>query len=380
MSLTFSLLMLALVGISLILIMLSLRFLRTTATADDAANTGARFFLIALRVAIGWHCFVEGMEKLSTPGWTSDTYLRESMGPFSPLFRGVAGDRLIEKVDVGENDTFPTALETEWQAHLNAFASHYELTEEQTTRAQGIFEQRKKDTLTTFISKPQLVTKIAAFQPEMKLEMTMKERVAEHHKLAQRVAHLEEKFPTSDKGVHAAWKSAKADLAKWRAGIKTVLDDETKKFRKALHDVQPSEYKTDPFTSEQIPRPPMPESVSLPVTSWRLLEFSDFMVKWSLVILGGCLMLGLLSRLTSFATALLIFSFYLAMPALPGWPESPRLEGHYLLVNKTFIEVIALLALGFLPTGRWAGLDGLLGLCCLPTRKTVTPAAETKSA
>ena len=73
----------------------------------------------------------------------------------------------------------------------------------------------------------------------------------------------------------------------------------------------------------------------------------------------------------SFGLALLILSFYAAMPPLPGWPEGPRQEGHYLLINKTLIEAIALLALTFIPTGRWAGLDGLLGLCC----KSQKPAA-----
>jgi hypothetical protein len=53
---------------------------------------------------------------------------------------------------------------------------------------------------------------------------------------------------------------------------------------------------------------------------------------------------------------------------LPGWPESPRLEGHYLLINKTLIEIVALFALACMPTGRWAGVDGLFGLFC--RRKT----------
>jgi uncharacterized membrane protein YphA (DoxX/SURF4 family) len=88
------------------------------------------------------------------------------------------------------------------------------------------------------------------------------------------------------------------------------------------------------------------------------------------VVLGACLMLGLFSRLTSFLTALLILSFYAAMPPLPGWPESPRLEGHYVLINKTLIEVFALLALAFLPTGRWAGIDGLLQFV-FPGRRAV---------
>jgi uncharacterized membrane protein YphA (DoxX/SURF4 family) len=97
-------------------------------------------------------------------------------------------------------------------------------------------------------------------------------------------------------------------------------------------------------------------------------------VKWGLVALGGCLLLGFLSRASSLLLALLVLSFYLAMPPLPGWPESPRLEGHYLLINKTLIEVIALGALAFIPTGRWAGLDGLL--CCFFCGKN--KAVETK--
>jgi hypothetical protein len=35
-----------------------------------------------------------------------------------------------------------------------------------------------------------------------------------------------------------------------------------------------------------------------------------------------------------------------------------------MVINKTLIEVIALLALSFIPTGRWAGLDGLFALIC----------------
>ena len=93
---------------------------------------------------------------------------------------------------------------------------------------------------------------------------------------------------------------------------------------------------------------------------------------WSLLILGACLLLGFFSRFTSLLTALLILSFYLAMPPLPGWPEDP-LEGHYMVVNKTMIEVIALFALTFIPTGRWAGLDGLLQFvipgCCRTSPK-----------
>ena len=67
-----------LLGLSLILITLSLWLLRGNAPVQDRTNSYAKFFLIALRLAIGWHCFVEGMEKISTPGWSSEAYLREA--------------------------------------------------------------------------------------------------------------------------------------------------------------------------------------------------------------------------------------------------------------------------------------------------------------
>ncbi len=57
---------------------------------------------------------------------------------------------------------------------------------------------------------------------------------------------------------------------------------------------------------------------------------------------------------------LLLLTFFLAMPPLPGWPESPRAEGHYLFINKNIIEMLALLALATTRSGRWVGLDSLL--------------------
>src|ERR1700735_724614 len=76
--------LLALFGLSLILITLSLWFLRGASGPGETYSSAARFFLIALRVFIGWHCFIEGMEKISTPSWSSEAYLREASGPLAP--------------------------------------------------------------------------------------------------------------------------------------------------------------------------------------------------------------------------------------------------------------------------------------------------------
>jgi uncharacterized membrane protein YphA (DoxX/SURF4 family) len=407
----FSGFLLALFGLSLILITLSLRLLRGAEPVAEAYPTTARFFLIALRLAIGWHCFVEGMEKVTSPNWSSEAYLRESVGPLSEGYRWVAGDRLIAKAMLGPDDSFPSELEREWRDYFDAFAAHYQLNEQELQRAQAIFDQRKSDTLTYLRSKSETVTKVSPLPPELKVEMTMKERLEEHERLLERVRSIEAQFPTDDKDVHAQWKSAKADLAKWRADIKRSIDAQTNKLKKIDDNLKKDLLKkidalntklanakeadkpklqkeldaekaklweplADAVSSAERLEPPLPERILAPLRSWRLLEISDFAVKWSLVILGACLLLGLFTRTSSLLLALLVLSFYLAMPPLPGWPESPRLEGHYLLINKTLIEVIALFALAFLPTGRWAGLDGLFCLCCGGKKAPAAPVSK----
>ncbi|HPT22863.1 MAG TPA: DoxX family membrane protein [Bacteroidales bacterium] len=37
-----------------------------------------KFFLVALRMLIGWHCLYEGFSKLLIPNWTSFSFLKES--------------------------------------------------------------------------------------------------------------------------------------------------------------------------------------------------------------------------------------------------------------------------------------------------------------
>src|SRR5947208_6141528 len=119
MNLDLSYLMLGAFGLSLILVTLSLWLLRGTSSAQEGYSFGGRFFLIALRLAIGWHCFVEGMEKFSAPNWSSEAYLRESSGPLAPYFRDIAGDRLIEKLP-DRDRAFPRALHQEWRNYVDA--------------------------------------------------------------------------------------------------------------------------------------------------------------------------------------------------------------------------------------------------------------------
>jgi uncharacterized membrane protein YphA (DoxX/SURF4 family) len=59
-------------------------------------NTLTRVFLVLLRLAIGWHFFFEGMEKINSLSvgetttnrpFSSAGYLGEATGPFADFFR-----------------------------------------------------------------------------------------------------------------------------------------------------------------------------------------------------------------------------------------------------------------------------------------------------
>jgi hypothetical protein len=71
-------------------------------------------------------------------------------------------------------------------------------------------------------------------------------------------------------------------------------------------------------------------------------------------------MLGLFGPLAALAGAVFLGQIYFSIPPWPGLPANPQAEGHYFIVNKNLIEMLACLALVFIPTSFWVGLDAVL--------------------
>ena len=88
------------------------------------------------------------------------------------------------------------------------------------------------------------------------------------------------------------------------------------------------------------------------------LRIVDLLNMWGLTLVGLGLLVGAFSRLASLAGALLLALYYLAAP--PFLPAGAHLEGSYLFIDKNAVEFLALLVLTMAPTGRVAGIDGLL--------------------
>jgi uncharacterized membrane protein YphA (DoxX/SURF4 family) len=93
---------------------------------------------------------------------------------------------------------------------------------------------------------------------------------------------------------------------------------------------------------------------------WTKLDQINALTTYGLVAMGICLILGLFTPLAALAGAVFLGQIYFSMPPWPGLPANPMAEGHYFIVNKNLIEMLACLALVFIPTGHWIGLDALL--------------------
>lgn len=97
---------------------------------------------------------------------------------------------------------------------------------------------------------------------------------------------------------------------------------------------------------------------------WPRIEQMAFLLSYGLTAIGFCLMIGLFTRLSALAGAAFMLCVVLSQPSYPSVypPDVPQL-GHALLVNKDFVEMIALLVIASTSLGRWTGMDFFLHNC-----------------
>jgi len=352
-------------------------------------NTGTRIFLILLRVAVGWHLLVEGLDKLESlhtgptvynKPFSSAGYLRESSGPLRGWFRWQGGDpdaaaleRLtlrpvpagVDPATVPPAERLPPALNTDWDDYLTRFKAHYGLDEEQAQLAQRLLDQSKSEAVRWLEGGTKEVERTVG-RSSYKTTVTTPQRIAEYKETLAKVREAEgQELPIFRQDVRKKeLRDLKADAAKQRTELLADLDHfltDPGLPSAALAAVGSSGTPVTArpadsvLTAEQKKKDPLPPPPPPTVLLW-----TDRVVSWGLTVVGACLILGLFTRTSAVVGALFMLAFYLAMPPWPGVPENLKAEGHYFLVNKNLIEMLALLALATTASGRWLGLDGLL--------------------
>ncbi|MFK7820798.1 MAG: hypothetical protein AB8G99_18915 [Planctomycetaceae bacterium] len=112
---------------------------------NDARRLGflAVFFLVALRICIGWQFFYEGLWKYnslsSTKPWSAEGYLKSAQGPLRQNFHNLAGDGPYDLKWLDYRK-----MTKRWDDWAGRFLSHYgDLTDQQKGRLNRIINGSK---------------------------------------------------------------------------------------------------------------------------------------------------------------------------------------------------------------------------------------------
>ncbi len=374
-------------------------------------SLAAVVLLVVLRLGLGWQLLYEGLWKIDTlkssSPWSSDGYLKSAQGPMRNFFRAMTGDP-DDKAWLDEE-----LVAQRWDQWKARFISHYGLDEKQAGRLNAMidgasafvspldtlpegvdFKAARLDGTISFDAKTKqlkvdgkkhlLASEKATLEEQVadkegesfdKYRKALNDVFARASKLSYKeraLAHLQGN-PDNAGNIEGRisqlqlynemvsryeQKLASAKVAFEMDHLNRVWSDTRAKGRELAGpmmalDVELKEDALTMLTVDQLKKGPLP-------TPWTPIKIVDTLTIAGLASLGILLILGLFTRFAAFSAAFMVFGFYMAMPPLPGVPDAPGPE-HSFIVNKNLIEVLALLALCFVPTGQWFGLDSLLG-------------------
>lgn len=353
------------------------------------------FFMVLLRISIGWHFAYEGLYKIvGERDWRATSYLLQSSGPLRPVFRSMVHD------PDGLIRLTPESVKERIDERWSLLVQHYGLKPAEASFADELDERGKQ--IEAINKKVKAMADAAASMPaesdtERKASEAAMEKVRDLATYVDALAYVDRKKDGVDRR-----KVSEPDKPKDQVFVDAIFADEDFLRQKADYELLLEEIKemeaelTGPvgpdynkerltysygkkaqalaallsraeaplrameantiskLTPEQMAKGPIPGEES----QTRLIDLANM---WGLTLVGACLMLGLLTRFAALGGVGLLALYYFAMPPFLGYPQSPMLEGHYLIVNKNFIEAIALLVIATSRVGRWGGLDAYLG-------------------
>jgi uncharacterized membrane protein YphA (DoxX/SURF4 family) len=107
-------------------------------------------------------------------------------------------------------------------------------------------------------------------------------------------------------------------------------------------------------------------------------DLVDLVVMGGLTAIGLGLVLGLFTRSACLAGAFFLLSVLASQPPWPSiYPPTPANLGHAMVVDKNFVEMVALLLLATTVVGRWGGLDFFVYRCFGPRSALTDSPQET---
>jgi uncharacterized membrane protein YphA (DoxX/SURF4 family) len=282
------------------------------------------FFLVLLRIAIGWHFLTEGLDKVESTRYgkqpfSAEIYLRNATGPLAPTFRSMLPDA------DGKALLDPAQLKASWAESLDRIAAHYKFNDEQKPMAKGLLDQGNAWADVWF----------NAFDNKEAREKYLHELEA--------VEKTEQNPDAMSYDRERAWETRRS------------LDGDRRKLTAPL--VARGQELADAAAALATPDQKSTSGAYSPPLS--VLEVSNYLTTYGLCAMGICLILGFLTPLAAICAAAFLAMIYLSMPPWPGLPPNPKAEGHYWIVSKNLVELIACLLIAVTASGHWFGLDAL---------------------
>lgn len=332
-------------------------------------NKLTAFFLLLLRLAIGWHFAAEGFHKLKdywkgptetvvgiSKPWTSAAYFREGTGPLAQYIRKQVGDpddEALALLTPAPNQQMPPLLAQEWGDFVHRFCDHYALNSDQRKKADDALK-KAEDAAVDWLTRTTVNEKNYKAKDEGQLPVPArlalyKEKLEELNE--PKHSHL---MSIGSDAESVRLRNVKKEAVRLRVDLLKDLDEYRQDLRKELEKIPTPEQKAEAEGKGKTPQP------QPPAKEFDKQKWIDLSTMYGLTILGGCLILGLFTRLSCVLAAGFLAMTYCIFPPFPWLPLPPNSEGYYLFVNKNVIEMLALLALATTRSGQWLGLDAII--------------------
>lgn len=295
--------------------------------------------LVALRLGLGYHFLYEGAWKIKHANeFTAEPFLTQAKGPMAPLFYAMTADidgrqrlQIVEEKGKRKIDTEPIA--SRWYGLCQEYVARYGSAAGDET-AQKRFEGKAEKTFELF--RRALEVYLADNFDEIEAHFGSLDRFQEDPSRSQGAAFQKKR----------RWDKM-MELRKEANGWLSHVEKMEKDYRNALWTL---------LSDDQRALGPVPASWN--PLRWSRIEQINFAVTYGLTAIGLCLVLGLCTRLAAIGGGMFMFFVVLTQPAWPLiYPPDPPVVGHALLVNKDFVEMLALFTVATTAVGRWGGLD-----------------------
>jgi len=301
--------------------------------------------LALLRITLGWHFLYQGLAKLEDSSFSSAGFLSQSKGPLADYFRRLVPDSMGRERLKPEN-------QSRWIAQidesLKQFTDHYKPSEEQLTSAQR-FAAASKTQIEDFFAENRgdianhlhLLDRLEAAKQSKPFPPKPAEDPAVDDRMADDRVVVAPSVPSQQKWISDKQTELQGNAKRWLGDLNRIDND----FRRQLDGLLEADQR-----ARGRPEKPATE-----------IEQIDRLVSYGVTAIGACLLAGLFTRFSCLAGGLFLLSIVLAQPDWPGlYPPPHPAVGRSLFVNKEFVEMMALFALGTTHVGRWGGLDFLV--------------------